>query len=119
MLVRHHLIGIRICSLASVRQMPVVDCYTMLGVRRNATLSEIKKAYRAKSLQCHPDSMEGAESMFGPLYCDMVQLNLCYTALMQWRNDYNGDNSWRWLAPPDPAYDDEFVFSNQYEDRIH
>ena len=33
----------------------MIDCYKILGVRNNATLSEIKKAYREKVKLLHPD----------------------------------------------------------------
>ena len=42
------------------------DFYKLLGVKRSSTQKEIKKAYRAKSLQYHPDKNkeEGAAEKF-------------------------------------------------------
>lgn len=33
----------------------MTDCYTMLGLRRDATRTEILAAFRMKSKDCHPD----------------------------------------------------------------
>lgn len=44
------------------------DMYTVLGVQRNAEISEIKKAYKKLSLKHHPDknpnNKEEAEEIF-------------------------------------------------------
>ncbi|MCG3180716.1 MAG: Chaperone protein DnaJ [Phycisphaerae bacterium] len=47
------------------------DYYEVIGVQRTATAVEIKKAYRARALECHPDRAKGdkkeAEAQFKEL----------------------------------------------------
>ncbi|MBD5404861.1 MAG: DnaJ domain-containing protein [Treponema sp.] len=40
----------------------MIDCYKILGVRQNATASEIKRAYRAKAKLLHPDATHSHNS---------------------------------------------------------
>lgn len=40
---------------ASTPAFPDVDMYTILGVERGASMSEVKKAYRTLAMQLHPD----------------------------------------------------------------
>ena len=40
----------------------MIDCYKVLGVRKEATAAEIKRAYRKKAKLLHPDITQSAES---------------------------------------------------------
>jgi DnaJ-class molecular chaperone len=65
----------QLCLLVSLTNAE--DFYKLLGIARKATKKEIKKAYRQKSLEFHPDKnkAEGAADKFG-------QINRAYEALM-------------------------------------
>jgi hypothetical protein len=39
-----------------LKQQKVADSFQLLGVRRNAPLDVIKKAYRKRALELHPDT---------------------------------------------------------------
>ncbi|MBP5251462.1 MAG: J domain-containing protein [Treponema sp.] len=47
--------------------MNMKDCYEILGVRRGATASEIKRAYRQKAKLLHPDMTRGESDAFREL----------------------------------------------------
>lgn len=40
----------------------MINCYTVLGVRQDATFAEIKRAYRRKAKLLHPDASHSADS---------------------------------------------------------
>ena len=51
-----------------------MDYYELLGVPRNATESDLKKAYKKQSMQHHPDRNGGSDSKF-------KEINEAYSAL--------------------------------------
>lgn len=65
----------QLCALFSLAYAE--DFYKLLGISRKATNKEIKKSYRQKSLEFHPDKnkSEGAADKF-------AQINRAYEALM-------------------------------------
>ena len=46
---------------AALKQSKQKDYYKILGVPRNASLKDIKRAYREKALEWHPDKHKGEE----------------------------------------------------------
>ena len=65
------------------------DYYQILGVSRNATLDEIKRAYRKIAMQCHPDKNQGdkrAEERF-------KEASMAYQALTELGPQHIGDES--------------------------
>ena len=66
------------------------DPYEILGVREDATLAEIKRAYRNLSLIHHPDKGSGNEEMF-------VKISKAHRAL----TDAEARENWRKYGNPD------------------
>ena len=87
-----------------------MDYYKILGVTKTASEEEIKKAYRAKALQYHPDKNQGnaaAEEMF-------KKINEAYSVLSDptKRAQYDSGNSFSQQYQP---YTQENPFSQQYQ----
>ena len=55
----------------------LINAYSILGLQKNATDDEIKKAYRMKALEFHPDRNRGKDTT-----ADMVQVNVAKDILM-------------------------------------
>lgn len=63
------------------------DYYSILGIERNSTVDEIKKAFRKKALECHPDKNNGDDTLF-------KEINEAYETLsdQQKREAYDNPN---------------------------
>lgn len=51
----------------------IMDYYSVLEIDKNATEEEIKKAYRKKALQWHPDRNNGNETEASKKFQDIAQ----------------------------------------------
>ncbi len=61
------------------------DYYEILGIKKNATIDEIKRAYRKKALECHPDKTGGDDTEF-------KKLNEAYETLFDSNKKHAYDN---------------------------
>ena len=48
------------------------DLYAILGVKRQATVSEIKKAYRKAAMKYHPDKYKGDKKKGQKIFADLA-----------------------------------------------
>ena len=95
----------------SLRQEEIImNPYEVLGISKNASLEEIKKAYRELSRKYHPDSYAGnplaslAEEKF-------KQVQEAYDAIMREKNSgYNYSDSYNSTN----AYDNRNSYNNSY-----
>jgi curved DNA-binding protein CbpA len=62
----------------------MTDPYAVLGVSRNASESELKKAYRELAKRYHPDMGTGAESS-SVRYAKMQEINSAYDTIIEER----------------------------------
>ncbi len=59
--------------------MGITSYYEVLGISRQATLKEIKDAYRKKAMECHPDNNLGKDE--AECHTLMCLVNLAYQTL--------------------------------------
>jgi curved DNA-binding protein CbpA len=76
------------------------DLYSILGVERDASAAQLRKAYYRKSLQCHPDKISGKEAEFHAL-------TVAYTILKNAESRAEYDESGELVDP-----DDDHHFGN-------
>lgn len=89
-----------------------MDYYNIIGVDKNSSQEEIKKAYRKKSLLLHPDRPNGNNE-------DFVKLNTAYETLSDVNKKTNYDNSmFRQQIPIDPINELFNIFNHRGGDNI-
>jgi len=69
-------------------QAASIDPYTLLGVNRNSTITDIKKAYRKKALKLHPDVNKAPDAQERFLECKEA-----YATLIDIKQGTNSTNS--------------------------
>ncbi|KAI2492278.1 hypothetical protein MHU86_22285 [Fragilaria crotonensis] len=73
------------------------DLYTILGVERDATAAQLRKAYYRQSLQCHPDKISGKEAEFHAL-------TVAYTILKNAESRAEYDETGELVDPDDDQF---------------
>lgn len=89
------------------------DYYQILGVSRNATFAEIKKAYRKIAMRYHPDKNPGDKRAEGRF----KEASTAYQALSELTPQHIGDQSSR--ADSDGQRDEGFRYSNDSNSKIN
>jgi len=68
----------------------IKSCYDALGVSENATMTEIKEAYRSHAKAWHPDRFANDPKMYAQAVDQLKKINGCYDAL---KNHMEGKGS--------------------------
>lgn len=85
----------RVNELRSIILEAMINAYNVLGIPQNASEDEIKKAYRKKAIEFHPDRNPGKDTT-----SLMVQVNAAYEILKDPSKRRRLDDEIRY-APPD------------------
>lgn len=88
--------------------MSTINPYAVLGLSKDATLKDIKKAYHKCCLKYHPDKNEGFRKEF-----DNVQLSYLILSDVKKRSRYDRTGS---LSDKDSDFDWDDYFKNQFKE---
>ncbi len=89
------------------------DCYQILGVASDASLEDIKQAFRKKALDYHPDRVVGvSESVRRLAEEEMKKINRAYEVLKDPHKRRQYDSKW---AIPKPVVDRLFIHFTDVE----
>merc|ERR1712194_791186 len=93
--------------------MGATQCYELLGVERNATNAEVKKAYRQLALKWHPDKHADAEAA-EIKFLEITQAYEFILADSKRQKAAQGDSKRQ--EPEDPAEEDNSETANESEE---